>query len=112
MLRKSFVVAGTTSLQTIYTVPDGALSHWVMMWVSNTSGSNATITVTYYNKELNTTFNFFDGYTVSAKNFFDIGGQFNEFVHMSEGDYIQVSSTQPCTFLISLLEYDNIVTGF
>lgn len=109
MLKKSFALAGTTTLQTLYTVPEGAIASWVMLWVSNTSGSNATIDVTYYNAQTSTTFTFFDDYTVSSKSFFTVGGNYNEFVHMREGDYIKISSTQPCTFVASVLEYDNNV---
>lgn len=112
MLKKSFTIEGTPTLQTLYTVPDYATAHWVMLWVSNTSGSNGTIKVTYYNAESSSTISFFDGFTVSAKDFFNVGGEYNEFVFMREGDYIQVSSTQTCTFLISVLEYDNSVNNF
>jgi hypothetical protein len=71
------------------------------------SGSNATIDVTYYNAASSSTLLLFDDYTISSKAFFEVGGNFNEFLIMGEGDYIQVSSTHSCTFIVSVVEYDN-----
>ena len=107
MIKKTFALEATTSIQTLYTVPDGARTEWTMLWVSNTSGSNASIDVTYYNAKANATITLFDTYTVTSKNFFTVGGNYHEFLIMGEGDYIQVSSTHACTFIASLIEYDN-----
>ena len=107
MIKRSYALTATTSLQTIYTVPEGARTEWTMLWVSNISGSNATIDVTYYNAASSTTITLFDDYTVSSKSFFRVGGNYHEFLIMGEGDYIQVSSTHACTFITSLVEYDN-----
>lgn len=107
MIKRTYAKEGTTSLQTLYTVPDGARTEWTILWVSNISGSNATIDVNYYNAASATTIKIFDSYTVSSKTFFHIGGNYHEFLIMSEGDYVQISSTQPCTFIASLIEYDN-----
>jgi hypothetical protein len=49
MIKRSYALTATTSLQTIYTVPEGARTEWTLLWVSNISGSNASVTVTYYN---------------------------------------------------------------
>ena len=78
-----------------------------MLWVSNISGSNATIDVTYYNAASSSTLTLFNDHTVTSKSFFTVGGDYNEFLIMGEGDYIQVSSTQPTTFITSVIEYDN-----
>lgn len=107
MIKRSYALEATTSLQTIYTVPEGARTEWTMLWISNTSGSNATIDVNYYNAANATTIKIFDDHPVSSKDFFTVGGNYHEFLIMSENDYIQVSSTQPCTFITSLIEYDN-----
>ena len=107
MIKRSYALTATTSLQTIYTVPEGERTEWTMMWVSNVSGSNATIDVTYYNASAATTLTLFSGYTVTSKSFFIVGGDYNEFLIMGEGDYIQVSSTHDCTFITSVIEYDN-----
>ena len=58
-------------------------------------------------KNITTLISLFDDYTVSSKEFFEVGGNFNEFLIMGEGDYIQVSSTHSCTFIVSVVEYDN-----
>ena len=107
MIKRTYALEATTSLQTIYTVPEGARTEWTMLWVSNTSGSNATIDVNYYNNASSTTIKLFDDFAVSSKNFFTVGGNYHEFLIMGEGDYIQVSSTHACTFITSVIEYDN-----
>lgn len=111
MIKKSFAVVSSATPQTIYTVPSNKKAHWVMMWVSNTSGLIGTIDVDYYNAASTTTIPMFDGFTISAKDFFQVGGNYNEFVHMSEGDYVSVHSTQPMTAIISIIEYNDIIKG-
>lgn len=111
MIRKSKALSTTPTLQTIYTVPNGKKTEWCMLWVSNISGSNGSFDVTYYNKEADATVVFFADHVLSSKDFFHIGGNQNEIVVMHEGDYIQLSSTQDMTALISLIEYDDIVKG-
>lgn len=107
MIKRTYAKEGTATLQTLYTVPDGARTELVMLWISNISGSNGTVTVNYYNSASSTTIKILDGYTVSSKTFFRVGGEVNTFLVMGEGDYIQISSTQPCTFIASLIEFDN-----
>lgn len=111
MIRKSSAIPTTASLQTIYQVPNGKKAEWRMLWVSNTSGSNGAFTVTYYNKANNATMFFFDGHALSSKDFFQIGGKEHEFVIMHEGDYIQISSTQDMSAVVSTIEFDDIVKG-
>lgn len=111
MIKKSKALSATGTLQTIYTVPNGKQAEWKMLWISNHSGSNGTFDVNYYNKESNTTFVFFDNHVLSAKDFFEVGGQYYEFVMMSEGDYIQISSTQPMTAIVSVIEHNDIIKG-
>ena len=111
MIKKSRALTTTTSLQTIYTVPNGKRAEWKMLWVSNVSGSNGTFDVTYYNAESDQTFTFFDDHTLSAKDFFQIGGDYYEFVTMREGDYVQVSASQPMTAVVSVIEHNDIIKG-
>lgn len=111
MIKKSYALTTTTSLQTIYTVPNGKRAEWRLIWISNISGSNGTFDVTYYNKQSNTTFTFFDDHVLSAKDFFNVGGEYHEFVMMSEGDYIQISASQPMTAIVSVVEYNDIIQG-
>ena len=111
MIKKSEGRHLTSTLQTVYTVPNGKRADWMMLWVSNTSGSNASLTATYYNKANNATLTMFDDYTITSKDFFQVGGATNEFVCMKEGDYIQLSTTQDCTAIISVYEYNDIIQG-
>jgi len=111
MIKKSSALTTTTSLQTIYTVPNGKRAEWKMLWVSNVSGSNGTFDVTYYNKANDTTFTFFNDHTLSAKDFFQIGGEFYEVVTMREGDYVQISATQPMTAVVSVIEHNDVIQG-
>jgi hypothetical protein len=111
MIKKSRALASTSTLQTIYTVPNGKRAEWRLLWISNTSGSNGTFDVTYYNNETSTTFYMFNDHALSAKDFFDVGGQYFEFVMMKEGDYIQISSSQPMTAIVSVIEENDIIQG-
>lgn len=111
MIKKSSALTTTTSLQTIYTVPNGKRAEWKMLWISNVSGSNGTFDVTYYNKANDTTFSFFNTHALSAKDFFQIGGEYYEFVIMSEGDYIQIKATQPMTAVVSVIEHNDVIRG-
>ena len=111
MIKKSFAITTTPTLQTIYTVPNGKQAEWRLLWVSNVSGSNGTFDVTYYNKQTDTTFTFFDDHSLSTKDFFNIGGEYNEFVMMGEGDYIQISATQSMTAIVSVIEHNDIIQG-
>jgi hypothetical protein len=111
MIKKSRALSTTATLQTIYTVPNGKQAEWKMLWISNHSGSNGSFDVTYYNKESDTTFTFFDTHTLSFKDFFEVGGQYYEFVMMGEGDYIQISATQPMTAIVSVIEHNDIIKG-
>jgi len=67
MIKRTYALGATTSLQTLYTVPDGARTEWTMLWVSNTSGSNGTVDVNYYNNASSTTIKLFDDHPVSSK---------------------------------------------
>ena len=91
MIKKSFGLPLTTSYQTIYTVPTGKKAEWVLLYVTNTSGSTSTFSVRYYNAEAATTLQLFSNYSLAASEFFKIGGEENEFIMMKEGDYISGS---------------------
>ena len=111
MIKKSRALSTTATLQTVYTVPNGKQAEWKMLWISNHSGSNGNFDVTYYNKESDTTFTFFDNHVLSSKDFFEVGGQYYEFVMMSEGDYIQISASQSMTAIVSVIEHNDIIKG-
>jgi hypothetical protein len=111
MLKKSVGAVLTTTLTDVYTVPSSKKAEWVMLYVTNTSGSTATFDVEYYDASESTSFPIFDGYSLSAKNFFQIGGDYNEFIYMQAGDKIKASSSAPMTLLVSLIEHNDIIQG-
>ena len=110
MIKKSRALTTTGTLQTIYTVPNGKQAEWKMLWLSNYSGSNGNFDVTYYNKESDTTVTFFDNHTLTSKDFFQVGGEYYEFV-MGEGDYIQISANVTMTAIASVVEHNDIIKG-
>lgn len=107
MIKRTYALEATATLTPLYTVPEGARTELVMLWISNTSGSNESVTVKYYNNASSTTITILNGYTISSKTFERIGGDYNTFLVMGQEDYIEVSSTQACTFIASVIEYDN-----
>jgi len=111
MIRKSYGKVLTGTSQTLYTVPAGKSAQWVLMYITNTSGSNGNVEVDYYNAEQDSTFSILEGYTITSKAFFQIGGEVNAFIMMREGDSISAFATQQMTMLISLIEENNIIQG-
>jgi len=111
MIKKSVGKALTTTLTDIYTVPAGKRAEWVLLYVTNTSGSTETFTVKYYNAAAASALSVLDGYSLSAKEFFQLGGNYNEFIYMREGDKIQASASSSATILVSLIEYNDIIQG-
>jgi len=111
MIKKTVVTSLTPTKATYYTTPIGKRTSWVMMWVSNTSGSNSSISVYYYNKETDTEIPFFSNYPVNSKTFVDVGGQVHEFIILDEGDEIRALCSQSSTAIFSLIENNNIIRG-
>jgi len=105
--KQTFGAALTSSSQTIYTVPDHRQAEWVLMYITNTSGSNGNVTVSYTDDSESATLSIFDGYTISAKEYVQIGGGFNEFIMMEAGDSISASATQPMSLLVSVIEHNS-----
>lgn len=111
MIKKSFGASLTGTSQDIYEVPTGKRAHWVLMYVSNTSGSNGNCDVDFYDASAAGTLPVLDTYTVTAKQYFQIGGDFNSFITMEEGDKISASATQTMTILLSVIEENAIIQG-
>ena len=111
MIKKTYGAVLTGTSQTVYTVPAGKSAQWVLMYITNTSGSNGNVEVDYYSAAQDSTFSVLEGYTVTGKNFLQIGGTINSFIMMREGDSISAFATQEMTLLISLIEENNIIQG-
>ena len=110
-IKKSFGASLTGASQDIYEVPAGKRAHWVLMYVSNTSGSNGNCDVDFYDASAAGTLPVLDTYTVTAKQYFQIGGDYNSFITMEEGDKISASATQTMTILLSVIEENAIIQG-
>lgn len=104
--KKSTGAALTGTLTDIYEVPANKRAEWILVYITNTSGSNGTYTLSYYDASASATLPVLDTYTISSKSFFQIGGQYNEFIMMEAGDKIQASGTQAGTILVSVIEHN------
>ena len=104
--KRSVGTALSSSLTDIYEVPANRRAEWVLLFLTNTSGSTETFNVTYYNKAADASLPILDGKSLSSKEVFQMGGGYNEFVMLEAGDKIQASSTHAATILISVIEHN------
>mgnify|MGYP001044106706 FL=1 len=104
--KRSVGAALTTTLTDIYEVPANKRAEWILVYVTNTSGSTETFSVTYYDASADASLPILSGYSLSAKEFFQIGGQYNEFIMMEAGDKIQASASTAATILVSVIEHN------
>ena len=113
MIKKTFGGSLLTTDTTLYEVPAEKKSQWVLLYATNTSGSTTHFSVDYYDSSESATLAIFDGYGLSSKEFFKIGGEFNEFVSMKAGDKIIAScdSNNAVTMLVSIIEENDIIQG-
>ena len=113
MINKSSGAAltGGAALADIYEVPTGKRARWVLMYVTNTSGSNGTVDVKFYDSSATATLSVLEDYTISSKDFLQVGGEVHAFIMMEEGDKIQASSSQNMTILVSFIEENVIIQG-
>lgn len=96
----------TSTLTDVYEVPANRRSEWILVYITNTAGSNETVDVVYYDASEAASLPILDDYTIGSKEFFQIGGQYNEFIMMEAGDKIQASATAAATILISVIEHN------
>lgn len=113
MIKKTFGASLQTTDTTLYEVPTGKKAQWVLVYATNTSGSTSNFTVDYYDSSETATLSIFDTYSLSSKEFFQIGGEVNEFIAMYEGDKIIAScaTNNAITMLVSVIEENDIIQG-
>ena len=104
-IRKSFGAALTATPTAIYTVPTGKKAEWVHAYIANVSGSNGTVDMSVNGLML------LEDYTISSKDFKDIGGHENTFVFIDAGQTITASATQSMTLIVSVIEHNDIIQG-
>jgi hypothetical protein len=80
---------------------------------TNPSGSTAHFSVDFYDSSESATLAIFDGYRLSSKEFFKIGGELNEFIAMYAGDKIVAScdTNNAITMLVSVIEENDVIQG-
>lgn len=113
MIKKTFGASLQTTDTTLYEVPTGKKAQWVSVYATNTSGSTSNFTVDFYDSSETATLSIFDAYSLSSKEFFQIGGEVNEFIAMYEGDKITAScaTNNAITMLVSVIEENDIIQG-
>jgi hypothetical protein len=113
MIKKSFGASLLTTNQTIYEVPSGKRAQWVLLYATNTSGSTSSFTTSFYDASEAASLSVFSTYPLSSKEFFKIGGEFNEFISMKEGDKIiaSCSTNNAITMLVSVIEENDVIQG-
>ncbi len=112
MIKKSFGQTLTPDVLTgVYTVPEGVRAEWCLLYITNPDGNNKAIEIDYYNALTDTTMSILDGYIIDAKGFFKLGGGYNEFIILNEGDKIQALGETGSNFsvLLSVIEENNII---
>ena len=113
MIKKTFGAPLQTTDTTLYEVPTGKKAQWVLVYATNVSGSTSNFTVDFYDSSETATLSIFDAYSLSSKEFFQIGGNINEFVAMYEGDKIiaNCATNNSITMLVSVIEENDIIQG-
>jgi len=111
MIKKSFGLPLSATFQTLYEVPRGKKAEWVLLYVTNTSGSTSSFSVRYWNDKAQTYVTLFNNYSLNANEFFTIGGNVNEFIALEEGDRVEALDGNGMTAMVSIIEYNDIITG-
>lgn len=113
MIKKSFGASLQTTDTTLYTVPTGKKAEWVLIYATDTTGSTTDFDMDYYDSSSSTTLKILDGYSLSANDFFKIGGEPNAFIMMAEGDKIigRCKANNDVTVLVSIIEYNDLIQG-
>ena len=113
MIKKTFGGSLQTTDTTLYEVPTSKKAQWVLLYATNTSGSISNFSVSFYDSSESVTLDVFDGYSLSSKEFFKIGGEFNEFISMKAGDKIvaNCATNNAITMLVSVIEENDVIQG-
>lgn len=113
MIKKSFGASLQTTDTTLYEVPVGKKAEWVLIYATDVSGSTTNFDVDYYDASETTTLKILDTYSLSANDFFKVGGEPNAFIMMEAGDKIigRTASNDDVTILVSVIESNDIIQG-
>lgn len=111
MIKKTFGGPLTTSWATIYEVPTGKKAEWVLLYVVNDTGSTSNFSVRMYKASADSNILIFDDKSLADGEFFKIGGGYNEFIMLAEGDKVEAIDGAGMTLLLSVIEYNDIIQG-
>ena len=113
MIKKSFGASLLIADTTLYEVPAGKKAEWVLLYATDVSGSTTDFSVDFYDASASATLAVFFEYGLTAKTFFKIGGEINNFIMMHEGDKIiaRCDADNDVSMLISVIEYNDIILG-
>jgi hypothetical protein len=113
MIKKTFGASLLTTDTTLYEVPAGKKAEWVLLYATDVSGSTTNFSVDFYDASASATLAVFFEYSLSAKTFFKVGGEYNAFIMMHEGDKIIAScaGANDVSMLVSVIEYNDIILG-
>jgi hypothetical protein len=73
---------------TIYTVPPRHYATWDLLFVTNHSGTNKTVSVWWYDKTQNIEVTIIDAYPLTSHEYLKFDG--NAFVVLEEGDEVRI----------------------
>ena len=82
------LTAGTETV--VYTVPDGYIAVWDLMYLHNSGGSTKTITVDWYDASENSHISVLSSYSMGSKAYFQFSGAGSGVV-MEAGDEIHMT---------------------
>lgn len=113
MIRKTFGASLLTTDQTLYTVPESKKAQWVILYATNVSGSTSNFDVSFYDASTSATLQVLDGYSLSANDFFKIGGEINAFIMLYAGDQIKArcATNNAVSLLVSVIEENDVIQG-
>lgn len=87
---------------TVFTAPDRKEIKWILLFISNHTGSNKAVSAWWYDKSSNTEIAVIDGYNLDAKKYIQFGGA-GVYVVLEGGDEIRVQteSGSSMTYIIT-----------
>ena len=113
MIKKSFGAVLQSTDTTIYEVPVNKRAEWVLIYATDTSGSSTKLYVDYYDASESATMEILNDYSMSANDFFKVGGEPNAFIMMEAGDKViaRAENNNDISFFVSVIETNALVTG-
>jgi len=112
MIKKTFAkgLNGLNTFADIYTVPTSKKSEFRLLYITDTAGNGINVDVQYVPNG-GTAIDLLKDYSISQKEFVQIGGGEYEFINMNAGDVIKARASGFATIIISVIESNDIIQG-